>query len=42
MLDCEVGELYDDETLRAASEAAAERVREAAQHAAQKLAEQAG
>ena len=42
MLGCEVGELYDDVALRAASEAAAERVREAAQRAAQKLAEQAG
>lgn len=42
VLECEVGDLYDDEELRAASEAAVRRVKEAARKAAQKLAEQAG
>ena len=42
VLECEIGDLYDDETLRAASEAAVRRVKEAARKAAQKLAEQAG
>ena len=42
VLECEVGDLYDPEELRAASEAAGQRVKEAAQKAAQKLAEQAG
>jgi len=42
VLECEVGDLYDPEELRAASEAAVQRVKEAAQKAAQKLAEQAG
>lgn len=42
VLECEVGDLYDSEELRAASEAAVQRMREAAQRAAKKLAEQAG
>ena len=42
VLECEVGDLYDPEELREASEAAMQRVKEAAQKAAQKLAEQAG
>ena len=42
VLECEVGDLYDPEELRAASEAAVQRVKEASQKAAQKLAEQAG
>ena len=42
VLEGEVGDLYDPEELRAASEAAVQRVKEAAQKAAQKLAEQAG
>ena len=42
VLECDVGDLYDPEELRAASEAAVRRVKEAARKAAQKLAEQAG
>ena len=42
VLECEVGDLYDPEELRAASEAAVRRVKEAARKPAQKLAEQAG
>ncbi len=42
VLECEVGELYDADELRAASEAAVKRMKEAAQRAAQKMAEQTG
>ena len=42
VLECEVGELYDADELRAASEAAVKRMKEAAQRAAQKMTEQTG
>lgn len=42
VLECEIRELYDDELLRAASEAARAAVAKKASADAQKLAEQAG